>query len=508
MAVKKIAQYYRKFRASSLLLGLLMQVVIGLAMGLWVMNALMMGVEEDNYLILFIAPFALFELIATALTVVVATEPAKVITEAVAQATKEAGNTAPTDTNRPKFKKNGIQEIVGEIHALGLAQQSRPVVKITGQELLRQTVESLPVGVIMLDSKHQIVERNAHSPLRENAEDMDDINLLFDESQSFTKWLKHCEEHEIKAQHTWTRVGNKPSEEGERRYYDVLASYNKKGEGGIDVILVTVDRTKEYSPDEEAMDFIALAAHELRGPITVIHGYLDVLSDELHDELDDDYRALMERLTVSASRLSSYVNNILNASKFDRRHFKLHLGERKLQNIYHSVEQDLQMRARTQNRLLSVDIPADLPTVAADKNSVGEVITNLVDNGIKYSNEGGQVVVKARTLGNFVEMSVSDSGIGMPANVVQKLFTKFYRSHRSRETVAGTGLGLYISKAIIESHGGKMSVRSSEGHGSTFTFTLPIYATVADKLMASNNKNEAIIENSNGWIKNHAMYRG
>lgn len=507
MAVK-ITHYYRKIRASSLAFAFFLQIVVGLIMAVWILNVRAMGVPEDDYVILFIAPFILLEAIATAMTVVVATEPAKIITEAVAQATKEAGNDAPPDTSRPKFKKNGVQAVVGAIYDLGAARQPKTVIEITGEEVLRQTIEHLPVGVILLNDKHEIIQSNKKAPLRENATNLRDANLLFEQNNTLEQWINKAELRDIKAQHSWSRIANEPGEGKERRYYDVLVSYNKKGEGGIETVIITVDRTKEYAPDEEAMDFIALAAHELRGPITVIHGYLDVLSDELHDQLDDDYRALLERLTVSASRLSSYVNNILNASKFDRRHFKLHLGERKLQNIYKSVAEDLEMRARTQNRLLSVNLPNDLPAVAADKNSIGEVITNLVDNGIKYSNEGGQVVVKAQVVGNFVEMSVADSGIGMPGNVVQKLFTKFYRSHRSRETVAGTGLGLYIAKAIVESHGGKMTVRSSEGHGSTFTFTLPIYATVADKLLASDNRNEAIIENSNGWIKNHAMYRG
>jgi signal transduction histidine kinase len=97
----------------------------------------------------------------------------------------------------------------------------------------------------------------------------------------------------------------------------------------------------------------------------------------------------------------------------------------------------------------------------------------------------------------------------MPGNVVSNLFHKFYRSHRSRETVSGTGIGLYISKAIVESHGGKIGVRSAEGEGSTFTFSLPIYSTVAGKLQAGNNSNESLIDRGDGsWIKNHAMFRG
>jgi signal transduction histidine kinase len=139
---------------------------------------------------------------------------------------------------------------------------------------------------------------------------------------------------------------------------------------------------------------------------------------------------------------------------------------------------------------------------------MSEVFGNLIDNAIKYSREGGAVNVSARVYGDFVEVSVQDNGIGMPENVVSQLFQKFYRSHRSRETVAGTGIGLYISKAIVESHGGTISVRSEDGKGSTFTVLLPIYATVADKLKAGDNSNEGMINEGKGWINNHSMFRG
>jgi signal transduction histidine kinase len=103
---------------------------------------------------------------------------------------------------------------------------------------------------------------------------------------------------------------------------------------------------------------------------------------------------------------------------------------------------------------------------------------------------------------------VTDNGIGIPANVVGNLFHKFYRSHRSRETVAGTGIGLYICKAIIESHGGKIGVTSTEGVGSTFSFTVPTYASVAEKLQANDYTNAGLISSSDGWIKNHSKYSG
>jgi signal transduction histidine kinase len=323
-----------------------------------------------------------------------------------------------------------------------------------------------------------------------------------------SQWLDKTEADKVKDEHVWTRVENRLPGSEDRKLYDVVGSYQKGNSDGVDTVLITVDRTTHYSKDEEDMDFIALAAHELRGPITVIRGYLDVLSDELQETLQGDQSVLLERLSVSASRLSGYVNNILNVSRYDRRHLKLHLREDRLQDVYSTIADDLQLRARTQNRLLAVNFPNDLPTIAADRNSLSEVIANLADNAIKYSHEGGQAIVTAKVEGDFVVCMVEDQGMGIPGSLIGNLFTKFYRSHRSRSTVSGTGLGLYICKAIVESHGGQIGVRSREGEGSTFYFTIPIYSTVADKLLASNNENEGIIESSNGWIKNHSLYRG
>jgi signal transduction histidine kinase len=272
--------------------------------------------------------------------------------------------------------------------------------------------------------------------------------------------------------------------------------------------MILLDRTSTYMPEEDDLDFISFAAHELRGPITVIRGYLDVLNDELGPVLENDQAELMQRLVVTANRLTSYVNNILNASRYDRRHLQLHLSEESVGRIYSSIADDMEMRAKSQNRLLVTDIPKELPTVAADSAAISEVMGNLIDNAIKYSNEGGLVHVTARTIPGFVEISVIDRGIGMPSSVLPNLFHKFYRSHRSRETVAGTGIGLYICKAIVGSHGGTIDVRSIENEGSTFSFTLPIYDTVAAQLQASRGSNASLIEHGNGWIRNHNMLRG
>lgn len=367
---------------------------------------------------------------------------------------------------------------------------------------------AMPVGIICLDNNLNIVYSNKLAPVYKSLNDRI-IKLDFNNSPiSLEKWYNEVKDTEVKAEKIWSRIQNVPAGGVEERHvYDVIASYEQHPSTGVALIILTIDRTAEYVESEDNMDFVALAAHELRGPITVIRGYLDLLEDEIYDKSTDEQKQLMDRLSVSAHRLASYINNILNANRFDRRHLKLKLAETTVNSIVNDVRDDMNLRASTIGRKLEWQIPDDLPTVAADKSSISEVVTNLIDNAIKYSNEGGVVDVSARVVGDFIAVSVTDHGIGIPSSVADKLFTKFYRSHRSSSSIGGSGIGLYISKAIVESHGGRIGVDSIEGKGSTFTFTLPIYSTVKDKLADFDHSNENLINRDSQWIINHGTYK-
>lgn len=443
--------------------------------------------------------------------------PAKDLLAATIHISGELTDSTPPSPNDRYYAGTGLDRALQSIYDIAGAKNEAEaptdsqadqtaVVSIPSSDKLKSALDNTSCGFVVLDDKRNIIFYNKAAPMHFDGESKPSLSVIFNGSDTLDAWLDDCEQHAVHAERTWTRIPDKLADEENRRLFDVIASYDKGSAN--EVVLTLVDRTAVYSVSEQELDFIAFAAHELRGPITVIRGYLDVLSDELDSTLAEDQKELFRRLTVSANRLSGYINNILNTSRYDRRHLSVHLNEDKLSEIYDIITDDMQLRAHSQNRMLSVNIPSDLPTVAADRASISEVMGNLIDNAIKYSNEGGVINVTAAVKSDFVEVSVQDFGIGMPGNVVSNLFQKFYRSHRSRETVAGTGIGLYISKAIIESHGGNIGVRSEDGKGSTFTFTLPIYATVAAKLKAGDNSNEALISQGKGWIKNHDMYRG
>lgn len=439
-----------------------------------------------------------------------ASQPLQVVSQAVAHVSSDPVLTTPPDINNPHYQRTGLKEMVQTIYELAVAAGPGGAKTDGGEKGQSQTyfqhlVDTLPCGIMALDVSGKVTFTNQAAPVKPSPDGTTTVSLIFEQNDNLERWLEECQTNKVSDVHLWQRVADRLPGEAGRRIFDVIGRYQKDDTGGIDVLLAAFDRTEAYAPDQDDMDFIALAAHELRGPITVIRGYLDVLNGELGEKLDADQRVLLDRLQVSAERLAGYVNNILNVSRFDRRQFSMHLHEDKLLDILESLAPDLTLRAQTQNRKLTFHIPDNLPTIAADRTSLSEVIVNLIDNGIKYSREGGEVVTKAAVKDNFVEVTVEDKGIGIPDNVVGNLFSKFYRSHRSKGSVGGTGLGLYICKAIIEGHGGTIWVRSTEGQGSTFGFTVPVYATVADKLAGGDNKD--ITERTEGWIKNHAMIR-
>lgn len=473
------------------------------------------GVLQTHLLasILVLGGIALCTSVAAWWLIRVATRPTRDMMAVVLTITGEPTTLTPPNPNERVYERTGFKDVLQSLYELARAKDDLPQTDTTqpttspgATHALQSALDETICGFVVMNHDRQITFSNKAAPISINQDGAQLLKLIFPETNGFDTWLDQCEQQAVRAEKTWTRVPDRLPEEEGRRFFDVMASYDKGAPS--EIVITLVDRTEIYSVEEQELDFIAFAAHELRGPITVIRGYLDVLEDELSDVLTDDHHELFRRLTVSANRLTGYINNILNTSRYDRRHLKVHLVESRLSDVYATIKDDMELRASSQGRLLSVTIPADLPTIAGDTASLSEVIGNLIDNAIKYSHEGGSIEVAAAARTDTVELTVTDHGIGMPSGVVTNLFQKFYRSHRSSETVTGTGIGLYISKAIIESHGGTIAVRSEEGKGSTFIVTLPIYSTVADKLQAGNNSSEGMIKTDGGWIKNHAMYRG
>ena len=239
-------------------------------------------------------------------------------------------------------------------------------------------------------------------------------------------------------------------------------------------IFVLRDITRETEAERMRSALLATVSHELRSPLTAICGYTDTL---LHDGPWDEstQREFLEVVALSASRLSALVDNLLDAAT-------LEAGVLRLQREPVRVER-IAERVLAQRRLLAsgfslhLETRPGLPLVDADPLRVEQVLANLVDNAIKYSPQGGQI--RVRVMGQEDEqlaISVADRGGGIAAEHLDRLFDRFYRVDGTRAGIKGAGLGLFICKSLVESHGGRIWVESRLGVGSTFTFTLPVIA--------------------------------
>lgn len=467
------------------------------------------GTSHLETAILIAVPILVLQVLMTVILLRYTLEPLDVLARAITQVSGQANDVVPPNLNGTRYEKTALKEMIDTIYKLATGINAAPHSTADRHaQTLSELLDEFPFGIVGLSGEGTILYANKRAPIGTDQSEQKRLRLMFETEDTFARWLEAAPSRTLGELKVWPRVQSALPGETERKVYDIYAQYNGGSTSDIDATLIAIDRTSHYVQSEDDMDFISLAAHELRGPITIIHGYLDVLQDELKTKLAPDQVALFQRLNVSTSRLTGYINNILNVARYDRRHLTLTLLEDSFANVYGLIKEDIELRAATHGRLLNVVIPNDLPTIAADRNSLSEVLANLIDNAIKYSREGGVVEVQAALDGDFVKCSIQDHGIGMPGAVVRNLFTKFYRSHRSRQEFSGTGLGLYISKAIVESHGGTIGVRSVEGEGSIFTFTVPVYATVKDALLADNNSNQSIISSGSGWIKNHAMRQG
>lgn len=502
---KTAKDYWPKFKIQILLYTTVASIVAGLATLSILLISYKPSVSEIDALIIsgFIT-ILFFSLGALLISIVV--RPFRIVNDALVYTSTERSESKPPNINGSSIINSGLQPLVKLIYSNKSLQSTTPHSQDNAAEII-SSISNSSVGVVALSEDCKVIYHSDTAPIKVDSDNQKRLKLEFYTEQTIEDWVDSVKEDSIRADKTWLRIASGAAGESGRTLFDIHVSYRKGS--NIPVLVFLFDRTDTYGPEENDLNFIAFAAHELRGPITVIRGYLDTLIEEIGDEITGEQRELFDRLVVSGNRLDGYINNILNSAKFDQRHLRLNLHETTIDDIYSTISDDMTLRARTQHRLLTVDIPLDLPTVAADTSSVSEVLVNLIDNAIKYSYEGGSVHVTAEQKDSSVEIIVSDTGIGMPSNIVGNLFHKFYRSHRSRETVAGTGIGLYISKAIVESHGGTMQVRSVEGEGSTFSFTLPTYSSVKDKLMKNSGSNTTLISNHSGsWIKNHGKIRG
>ena len=326
------------------------------------------------------------------------------------------------------------------------------------------------------------------------------IELIFDEKGKAVDWL-YVETNQVFEQHTglanatgrtareiipglepsWTETytevlhTGKPVRferysQGTDHWFDVYASRIGNGESG-QIAVVFNDITKRKKLEQQRDDFISIASHELKTPVTSIKAYAEMIGDILEEAGDAVNASLMHKLNNQVDRLTTLIHALLDTTKMSQGHLALHL---ELFNLNELIDERAEEMQHTwQSHCIIVCHSGPLP-VTADKERISQVLINLVSNAIKYSPAGSEVVITSRQVHKNIEVSVQDQGIGIPPEARQRVFDRFFRvSDQPSAAYQGMGLGLYIAAGIVHRHGGSIWAESKLGKGSVFYFTLP-----------------------------------
>ncbi|HHS97594.1 MAG TPA: GAF domain-containing sensor histidine kinase [Chloroflexi bacterium] len=235
----------------------------------------------------------------------------------------------------------------------------------------------------------------------------------------------------------------------------------------LGVVLRLHDVTRLRRLDELKSQVVAAVSHDLRSPLAYVQGFAETLAEE--EDLSDVARQCVEGILAGARRMYALIDDLLDLARIEEGSSRVEEAC-ELASMVDAVVGDLARRMEAKEQSVEIDVPADLPSLQMGSLDLQRVLTNLIDNAVKYTQVKGHIRVTARRVGEGVRVSVADDGPGIPAEAQGRLFERFYRASSEGE---GTGLGLSIVRALVERQGGRVGFESEVGKGSTFWFWLP-----------------------------------
>jgi PAS domain S-box-containing protein len=240
-------------------------------------------------------------------------------------------------------------------------------------------------------------------------------------------------------------------------------------------VVVYHDITREELADRLKSELVATASHELRTPMTSIRGYIDMLLLGTFGDISASQRDALRVIKNNVTRLVHLIDEILDMSRVEAGEVRLHRAPVDAAEVLRDVTRELYSQFLERDVSLTLDVQEQLPPVYADRQRLQQIVVNLVGNACKYTPRGGEVFVALHNGGGEIRIDVQDTGVGIAEAARPHIFTPFYRAENPlRDEVGGTGLGLHITRKLVELHGGRIWFESVERQGSTFSFTLPL----------------------------------
>jgi two-component system phosphate regulon sensor histidine kinase PhoR len=377
------------------------------------------------------------------------------------------------------FRVRAPARSTDEIGTLGrslnvMATRLREKIDDLQQEQAKVTaiVDGMVEGVIAVDGHERIVLMN------ERARTIFHLQAARGERKPFLEVVRNAELHEVFRESRAAAPGVVVRREVSLmapagRVLQVHGVPLQLGGGETGVVIVLHDITELRRLEQVRTEFVANVSHELRTPLTAIAGYVETLLGGALEE-PQNARRFLEIVHRQTARLGRLINDLTDLSNIELGKVTLELAPTELADVVDSVLAVIQPRAEAGGVALSAKIAPDLPPVMADHDRLAQILINLLDNAVKYTPRGGAVTTRAiEAPADTVEVSIEDSGVGIPPADLPRLTERFYRvdKARSRE-LGGTGLGLAIVKHLVLAHGGQLAIESELGRGTTVRFTL------------------------------------
>lgn len=345
------------------------------------------------------------------------------------------------------------------------SKKLEPVVDTTNAELtaslgqLRTALDALPMGMIIVDRFGREFWRNSASQIVLSSEF---------ESRKIESELKNMATNALRG----VPMVNQISISGPPQRILEVRTVSLE-DGGV---LVTLeDTTESFLTDRVRTDFVANISHELKTPVGALSILAETIEGEIVEDTDDVLKSLAHRMVDESYRVNRIIDDLLELAsiEFDAEVSKSTVSVRGL--VDESIARSNPFAAQ-KGITISTTVSEEISPVAGDARLLASAVSNLVENAVKYSERGDMVQITAVERDDQVEIQVSDEGIGISPEHMERVFERFYRvdKARSRDT-GGTGLGLAIVSHIVANHGGKVTVRSTEGEGTTFSLTLPMF---------------------------------
>lgn len=274
---------------------------------------------------------------------------------------------------------------------------------------------------------------------------------------------------------------NNKRKTGQEYIADVFISPVLSSAGNL-IYFVGIERdiTREKEVDRMKTEFVSLASHQLRTPLTGIKWFLEMLIGGDAGPLTEEQKVFAQNIYDSNERMIELVNSLLNISRIESGRIMVSPKPTNLSTLLNETVPILKQRAIEKNITLTIEIEDNLPIINIDPKLISNVYMNLISNSILYTPNGGKIIVSISKKDQELVSEISDTGYGIPKSEQEKIFKKFFRaSNAMKLSTGGSGLGLYLAKAVVESSGGRIWFESNEGKGSTFSFALPLSGSKA-----------------------------